>query len=942
MLLNHLNHILSSWMEVRHPNPMNRWRGQLLSLFLLGSYFILVPLTFIHAIQWITLGSFPVSPQIILDASVLAILGGIWWTNHKGWNRLASVCFLLLVSLFPLFSIAPGDFDRGLIISAIPIVLSSFLLFPACSFFALAVQVGLYSVDYLRMTQTMEYNTFSILVMLLMAFISWVCALWFERALRLVTHSESRFRMITENMLDAIAHMDAVLRAVFVSPSVSRMFGWPAEDLEGRKVLRYVHPEDIRPILRRVREAIAVQSTSIRLEFRYRCLDGDYLWVESESRLLYGGDGQFDGAILAIRDISARRQAEDAFVRERNLLRTVIDHLPVSIYAKDTQYRRTLVNRREWEEAGFTGEGEAIRNGDRGIYPPDLAAIFREDERRVIEKGESILDREQQLTDREGKPRSLLISKLPIRDSSGRVAGLVGIGLDITRQKQVEEEVRREHAFLRSVIDSVPGMIYVRSFDGTFALANRAFAERLGASPEDLIGRTEEDFGRPREELDAALAADRSVIARKKEMVSPEESVVAAGGQTHWLDIIRTPLWEGEGVCDKVLLIATDVTERKRAETALRDSEERYRRLVEFFPDGIFIHQKGKLVFINRTAVRTLRFSSAADAIGMSALSFVHPDYRPMVIDRISKISAQEEEVPIVEEKFLCADGSVIDVEVTAIPFVMNGEPAVVGVARDITERKKAEAEVRWLNTELERRVEERTAQLETANRELEAFAYSISHDLRAPLRSIDGFGQALQEDYAAVLDPQGLDYLQRMRAASRRMGHLIDDLLKLSRLTRGEIHRRRLDLSGMARVIVEELRRAEPDRDVKLILTDGMRAQGDERLIQAVLENLLGNAWKFTSRKKEANIEFGLRAEAGQEAVFFVRDNGAGFNMDHADKLFHAFQRLHSIQEFPGNGIGLATVQRIIHRHGGKVWAEGEEGKGATFYFTLPEQESA
>ena len=254
---------------------------------------------------------------------------------------------------------------------------------------------------------------------------------------------------------------------------------------------------------------------------------------------------------------------------------------------------------------------------------------------------------------------------------------------------------------------------------------------------------------------------------------------------------------------------------------------------------------------------------------------------------------------------------------------------------QEVLERRRAEEEVRQANEELEARVEERTAQIAAANKELDSFAYSVSHDLRAPLRGIDGFSMALLEDYGETLDGAAKDYLGRIRAGCVRMGHLIDDMLQLSRLSRGEINRQEVDLSVLAGEIVEDLQHTAPQRKVVFEIAKGITVFGDAVLLRAVLDNLLGNAWKFTAKTPEARIAFGRREEGGKEFLF-VKDNGAGFDMAYGDKLFGAFQRLHSSQEFEGTGIGLATVQRIIHRHGGTVRAEGAVGQGATFYFSL------
>lgn len=381
--------------------------------------------------------------------------------------------------------------------------------------------------------------------------------------------------------------------------------------------------------------------------------------------------------------------------------------------------------------------------------------------------------------------------------------------------------------------------------------------------------------------------------------------------------------------------LRTEVAERKRVEETLQASERRLTGILDIAADTIIsVDEAQRIRLFNQGAEKI--FGYAAEEVLGQPLGMLLPERSVEAHHRhVQEFAAAPETARRMGERREIygrrKDGQEFPAEASISKLDLQGQTAFTVILRDITERKRVEEEIGKLNEDLKRRAVE----LEAVNKELETFTYSASHDLRAPLRRIDGFSLSLLEEYASKLEGGGKDFLRRIRGACQRMGELIDDLLNLSRVTRSEMRCGTVNLGAIARAVAGELRKSQPERDAEFVIVEDLSVDGDERLLRVVVENLLGNAWKFTGPCPQARIEFGMTQKDGKR-VYFVRDNGAGFDMAHADRLFGPFQRLHEETEFPGTGIGLATVQRIIHRHGGRVWTESEVGKGATFFFTL------
>lgn len=536
----------------------------------------------------------------------------------------------------------------------------------------------------------------------------------------------------------------------------------------------------------------------------------------------------------------------------------------------------------------------------------------------------------------ESLPEKTGVQKLVDLDSSDELGTLAKAFNNMVLELQLREESLRESEQLyRSIFqDSHAVMLLLDSVTAEIVDVNTAACLFYGYSREDMINRKIAEIN-THSSSEMHLNFDH---AARDEQHNFNVRHSTANGRIHDVEVYCGPV----RVKGKTLLLSIvhDITARREAEEAFRSSHKLLETTLASLKEAVFIVDTVSTLIndCNPAALKMFGYNRKA-LIGRST-SCLHVTEENGLWFHGEMLKGYEGkgffEAHIQMRR---ADGTTFQSEHFVTP-IRDSEGKVmseVWVVRDITDQKQVEAEYRRLNDLLEQRVIERTSELVASNQELESFCYSVSHDLRSPLRGIDGFCSILKEEYADKLDEEGRDYLQRISSAAVRMGQLIDDLLNLSRVTRSELVYDMVDLSQLVLLIMNDFQQLDPGRRVELELIDGAMAKADRRLIRVVLENLLGNAWKFSKNRPVTKIEFGI-GESDGEAFYFISDNGVGFDMMYAPKLFKPFQRLHSMTEFAGTGIGLASVQRIINRHGGRTWVESAVDKGTTFYFTLTE----
>ena len=762
------------------------------------------------------------------------------------------------------------------------------------------------------------------------------------------------------------------------NPAFCDMLGYTAEELATTSFASITHPDDVAESVECVRSLLAGERDTWSMDKRYVTKAGRLVWTHVTTRVARDAAGQPLYFLTHIENIAERKRVEEALRDSQESYRTLTEAAQDMIFTLSDEGVLTYAN-------PFTASAlhfglEALQGKSLWEqFPEGNLDALREMSQQVVAAGESV--NAVVRVEVPGGARWLDTTLVPIK-KDGRATAITGIARDVTERKQVAEELRqafdaitREKVITDSTINSTPGVFYVLDFDGRFLRWNDQLERVTEYTGEELavLNALELFVGDDK----ARIAEGIRKVAETGEAKVQAELQRKSGGGTPYLFTGRRVDIEG---LSRLIGMGIDVTEstRTRRDLELRNrlasiflsssDEDMYGEVLDVVLDALkslhgvfgFIDDNGDLVIPSMTRHiwdscqvpgKSMVFPRATwgesiwprairekRQLFSNARSHKTPEGHLSIARNISSpLVHHGEVVGLFQVANKATDYTPEDLQTLAQIADTVAPVLAARLQRDRQdrERRRREDEVRTLNLELEHRVAQRTAQLSASNKELEAFAYSVSHDLRAPLRAIEGFSQALVAEYRHQLDDEARDYLDRSSAAARRMSHLIDDLLALSRISRQTMTTKLIDLSGIARSVVAELREREPARNVAFDLAEGLAAEGDPGLVRILLTNLIDNAWKFTAKVENARIGL-CSTERNGTPVYCVEDNGAGFDMRYATKLFSPFHRLHKADQFPGLGIGLATVQRIVARHGGEVWAEAAVNQGATFYFTL------